>query len=212
MSIARVYTQRFAARQGKTIACEKCRTPIAKGEQYRSFQVGFRSKFTHVRCMRSTCSPRLSELESSMLSEVYAGQEAAEDTLDDLLAQDPEDDASSVESAVHDFGDAIRNVADQYREADENFGGGGNTENGERADTLESAADEMENWSASENDPPDDEDCSEKARVAAAHDADPASDEEHDPDECDECIGNRRTWWEDLINEAREAISSVDLP
>jgi hypothetical protein len=47
---------------------------------------------------------------------------------------------------VDDIASAAREVADEYTQADEAFGGQGATEHAERASELEGYADELESW------------------------------------------------------------------
>lgn len=138
MSIARVYSHPSR----KEYTCEKCRQPIPKGDTYLSYKVGFRSRYTHRRHVG--CRPRNSELESSMLSEAYAAVEGAEDAISS--AEVAEDFTAALEEAAS----GIREVAEQYREAAEAMGGAG-YENEERADALESAADELESVDFDDN-------------------------------------------------------------
>lgn len=138
MSIARVYSHPSR----KEYTCEKCRQPIPKGDTYLSYKVGFRSGYTHRRHVG--CRPRNSELESSMLSEAYAAVEGAEDAISS--AEVAEDFTAALEEAAS----GIREVAEQYREAAEAMGGAG-YENEERADALESAADELESVDFDDN-------------------------------------------------------------
>lgn len=220
MSQARVKTSKFAARQGKTLTCQSCRREIEKGEVYRWWFKGFRSRFKHVRCM--TCpAPRASELESSNRADAYAAVEAAEDALTAFREGDPEEDASGVESAVNEAGSGIREVVDQYREADESFGGGGMTQSGEIADELEEAADTLESWTAQDSEP-DTEDkwCSDHEDEASAREAEEiAEDEDIDldaaRDRCDACQQEiaqaRQEWWDALLEEADGALADAAI-
>lgn len=210
MSQARIYQQRFAARKGKTISCEKCKDPIPKGATYRSFQVGFRSRYTHVRCMKASCTPRPSELESSMLAEVYSAQEGAQDELTALENGDPGEDASDIKSVVESCGEGIRGVADQYREAAEAMGSAGEgSDNEERADTLETAADELEGWDP-DDDEPDFDGCANEKHEAMG----PVPEDvlERGSADCDECGTIRSEWWMAQIDAAREMVDGIELP
>lgn len=195
MSVARVTTVRKARKdQGK---CGKCGAELPKGSAYRWWTVGFRSRYAHKRCLKPECSPRTSELESSKLAEVYAAIEAAQD---DLAAQRNEAPGEQQEilDIISAAAEEFARVADEYREADEQIGGGGNTEMGERADALEESAGELEGFSPS-SDPDDAEECAD------------SEEEGHDADNCDACFENRQTLWHELIDEAEAALSEVSL-
>ena len=206
MSVARVYTQKSR----KARVCEKDRTVIKPGDTYRSFWVGFRSRYAHIRCMNSTCTPRTSELESSKLSAAYAAIEAAEDSLAALEAGDPEDDASSIDSAVNEAADEIRTVADEYREADQYFGGGGMTDSSERADELENTAYELESFSSSESEP-DFDGCGDDVHDEPEKDEDREVVERGNTEECSSCETIKLDWWAEQISEARDALSNASF-
>jgi hypothetical protein len=137
--------------------------------------------------MKTTCSPKPSERESSNLSTVYAAQESALSELDSLEHSE-DHDVEQINQVISTYAEAVREVADQYREADDNFGGSGATQSAERADTLEGSADELENFSSNEYTGATDED------------------EAEDPDE------EREDNWSDLIQEARDAVEQTELP
>lgn len=137
---------------GKARNCGRCGEPIIPGEKYRKWS--FRYGGTHFRCGRTSCNPRPSELTQSKLSTVYAAQEDAHDTIG--AATTVEDITGAVEAVA----EAAREVADEYQEADEAFGGTGATEHAERASEMEGFAEELESWMPStegydEDDPPD---------------------------------------------------------
>jgi type VII secretion effector (TIGR04197 family) len=189
--------------------CEKDQTVIAKGDPYRWYTVGFRSRFRHIRCMKGSCTPKPSERESSQLSEVYAAQESAEDAFNDMsTAIETIDGAKElvedVKSTLQEAADSIREVADGYREADENFGGGGQTEMGEWADTLEEGIDSLESWEP-DTDADDIDGCGEH------------EDEEHplsnglDPD-CEDCQSGIGEWASETIESARDLVSGMETP
>lgn len=215
--MARLNISRFAARQGKTLACEKCHRPIEKGEQYRWFTVGYRSRYKHVRCMRSECSPRQSEMTPSKMAGVYAAIEGAEDALDALAAGDPEDDASSIREAVTGAAEGIEEVADEYREAADASPTGlvfGEDLN-EKADEISDAASELESFDPSE-DQADFESCDghvegEPCEVHEACDMEPCTIERGDVEGCSGCREIKQAWWDDMIEEARSALSDVTL-
>ena len=195
MSIARVYTvQRANKDQGK---CEKDGTLLPKGSAYRWWTKGFRSRYKHVRCMKPTCTPRPSELESSLLASVYAAQEDAQPRLSALYS-DVVDNADELTQALQeileDVAAATDDVVQQYRDQDEQFGGGGNTDSAERADTLEAAAEALREWQ------PDGE-----------PDACEAHDEIGQQPGCDDCQRALESWRDDAVNSAEQALAEMEV-
>ena len=190
--------------------CERCGDTIPKGGGYRSFKVGFRSRFKHVRCMKPECSPRQSEMTASKMAGVYAAIEGAEDELAALEQGGPEEDASNVTSALDTAAEGIEEVAQEYREANAASPTGyvfGEDLN-ERADEISSAADELQGWQPSADEP----------------DYDSCDNEDHEePDEgedrevvergtnCDSCAEIAGEWWATVIDEARTALGEVSL-
>jgi len=115
MSIAKINTVQHARKdQGK---CGRCRKPIAIGDPYKWYKVGFRSRLKRVRCLQPSCAPRLSELESSRISEIYAAQEEAESMIEGAETIEEINEAISVVQ------DAIEELADEYEQASENEDG-----------------------------------------------------------------------------------------
>lgn len=206
--MARVRTSRFAARQGATLACEKCRNQIGKGESYRWFKVGFRSRYKHIRCNRPECTPRQSEMTASKMAGVYAAIEDAESALSGLAPGE----VSDIESILQTAGEGIEEVADEYREAGEASPTGlvfGEDLN-ERADEISDAANELQSWSPSE-DEPDYDSCDEDH-----HDEDPEDPEQEIIDRgagngCDACDDIQVTWWDQVLDEARDALGNVQV-
>jgi len=136
MSIAKVT---HIKRSQKPYTCEKCREAIPKGSAYRRFKVGFRSRYNHYRCMKPECTPRNSELDASKMSAVWDAQETFESAIESA------DNADDMNSALSDYAEALREVGEEYREASEGEQGQVfNTVAEERAEMLESAADEVE--------------------------------------------------------------------
>jgi hypothetical protein len=188
MSIARVTTVQKSRKPGK---CEKCGIDLPVGSTYRHFKVGFRSRHVHKRCMASACSPKTSELESSMLSDVYAAME------------DAEDQAGSVESVedaqeiLQVLADAIREVASAYEEASTNDDGVVfNTEAEERQQVLESAADDLESITLDDDTTADCEACGGTGKVTCEQcdgSGSETTDEADEPEECGACLGTGET-------------------
>lgn len=136
MSIAKITTVK---RSMKPNTCGKCGIDLPKGSAYLWWSPGFRSRVKKVRCLNRDCYPKDSERESSLLADVYAAREHAEDRIYNC------DDAEEMQEIVNDYAEAIREVAGQYEEAmtDDN-GNVWNTMAEERYEALESAADEVE--------------------------------------------------------------------
>lgn len=208
MSLAKVVEVKHARSEYR---CEKDGTTIAKGDPYRWYVVGFRSKYRHIRCMKPACAPRPSERESSNLSEVYAAQESAADELGNLSTSIESPDqgeplVEEIKSILQTAADSIREVADGYREADENFGGGGNTEMGEWADTLEEGIDALEGWDP-ETSAEDIDGCGEHEDLEDAS----ALSNGFDP-ECEDCQALAAEWADNTIQEARDLVEGIETP
>lgn len=156
-------------RAGADRECGRCGDGIEPGQEYRSWS--FRYGGTHYRCMKPGCRPRQSELTQSKMSEVYSAVEEAEETL--------KGDASTItvadiRDAVSEAAEAVGAVAEEYREADQAFGGQGATESAERADELEDFASALDNFSPEEETDEDSEaEAAEKVEAAkeAAYEA-----------------------------------------
>jgi hypothetical protein len=178
--------------------CGKCGDEILPGMPYRWWTVGFRSSYVSRRCMKSTCSPKQSELESSQLSELWAAQEDAEDALN---AMDTVRSVTDAEDAVQDILNNVAEVADdlasRYREADEAFGGGGATESGEKADNLEAVSSDLGSFSLNLSDP---EGCGEEV-----------DGETHDEpvEGCDDCEANVDAFTDEVRTAAQDALSDA---
>lgn len=187
---------------GKEYRCSNCGDVIPKGTQYRYWEMGFRPSYKRIVCMKGTCTPKASQRETSNVAEAYAAQESAEEALDALAGEPPAfsdwaTGVSAVRECVTTAAEEIRGVADTYREADEAFGGQGATESAERADTLEAAADELDSYDPSPEEP---DGCG-----------------EHDQGDdlmegCAACENSVADWWAGLISDARDAVSGVELP
>jgi hypothetical protein len=137
----RVNTQTRSTR-GRVRRCGRigCGREIQPGEKYYSFS--FRYGGTQVRCIDHY--PKQSELTQSKLSELYAAVESAEDDMTNA------DTVEDIVVAVQGVEEVARELAEEYQEAAEPFGGAG--ENAERAEALESYADELSNFSPEEAD------------------------------------------------------------
>jgi len=199
--MARINSSVFAGRKGATIQCSKCRREIAKGERYRWFKLGFRSRYKTIIC--STCPVKPSETMTSKMRGVVEAGETANDALDALEGFEIGDIESILQSAASD----IEQVADEYREAAEASPTGmifGEDYN-DRADEIADAASTLESWQPDE-DEPDYEACTNEE-----HETDPAEAEAlpRDPNECDECSDIRQSWWDDQVEAARSALDEA---
>lgn len=192
MSLARVTTQRAA----KPYECDRCRAPIAKGETYRAFKVGFRSRHRYIRCSKAECTPRDSELESSKLAGVYSAIESGHDDVD--AATSLEDITAALEATAEE----IRSVASEYTEAADAMGEAG-YEMTEKADTLESSADTLESTSLS--DPEECDRCNGTGELV-----NPRRDEAV---ECPFCVGGFVAESLQVArDEAHDALNDVEMP
>lgn len=140
----RVNTQTKSNR-GRTLHCGRCGATILPTETY--FSWSFRYGGTRTNCHRHP--PRSSELTQSKMAEVYAAIESAEDQLDGCTT------IEDIKDQVTDVASTVQEVAGEYRDAAEAFGGQG--ENAERADELDSWADELESFDPDEPPDPDDD-------------------------------------------------------
>lgn len=192
MAMARLYTSKFAARQGATLQCEQCREPIAKGETYIWYKVGFRSRFKHVR--HTYHPPKDSERESSLMAGVYSAREDGQANIDALQwTGEAAAVVGDIESELESVAGGWRDVALQYSEAAEAMGGAGERMQ-ETADSIDYAADEITGWSPDRDEP---ELC-----------------EEHDngefSDDCDECQTNICDWLDEVKGSGRQAIDDAE--
>lgn len=176
MSQARVHR---AEKARKEWTCGKCRTLVKVGEPVLSYSVGFRGREQR-RCTKTSCYPTRAELESSLVSSAYDAIDSADFTsaltLEDLQA------------VMQDIAGGIREVAEEY-EGSTMFDN--NEDLQQRAELLNSAADEVEGW-------------------------DPADEPEKDnPDEWD---GNvtfeeaHASWLEASREDAQQVVDEVELP
>jgi hypothetical protein len=163
--------------------CGKCGDEITPGTRYRYWLPYFRSNAKSIRCMKPACYPRPSERESSLMADVMRAVEDAEDAIENASTGD----VDSIREALDAVGDACSEVAQQYRDAAEHFGGYG--ENAERADELEYV--DM-SWDPSESE--DDQHCDD-------HD-------EYSP-ECDDCVDALDQWWSGVQDEAKQKLEEV---
>lgn len=167
----------------KVTKCEKCGDTIYIGQPAVKFAVGFRGR-TQVRCSKSACFPKPSERESSLVSSAYAAQEDA-----DVFGAGSKEE---LEEIRNDVASAVREVASEYENSemfDKNY------DLQERADMLNSAADELENWEPAEDEPTEEE---EEWTIDGTDYSD--FDEAHD------------AWLEAARNALEAAIDQMELP
>ncbi len=118
------------SKRGAEYRCVKCTDRINPGEKY--YEWSFRYGGTR-RQHASHGAPRPSQLTQSKMATVYEAIEAAEDCQEDL---------GSFADAIEQIVEVANEVASEYRDAAEQFGGAG--ENAERADELESWVEGLE--------------------------------------------------------------------
>lgn len=208
MSQARVYT---TAKVRKDWTCGKCGAEIRKGvDGRRSFSVGFRGP-ENTRCMRTECTPSRSELESSAVAAVYD----VLDSIDTSTAVTAED----LEGLRDEVAEALREVAQEY-ESNEMFEI--NEDLQERAEMLNSSADELEGWTPDEDEPEGDiacSDCDGSGTVEVEVEGSSVPNEEN----CEACSGTgylpdeeRDNQHEEWLDAARasldDALSAVEIP
>ena len=190
--------------------CGKCGDTIVVGQPYRWFQVGFRG-YTQFRCAKSTCTPKVSELESSLMGQVYEARDDARDAISNIDAREVDDADSQLTGIFQDLISAMEEVKDAYDEADEHFGGNRETDSGQRAEQLESAISELESFSLSVSDP---DGCGDAFRA----DLDPKEDDQPDDHDspvegCTHCDDAIEQWRNDeVIPQAEETLDNLELP
>ena len=181
MSLARIYTTKTVRKDWK---CGKCGAEIKKGVDGRiSFAVGFRG-YEQTRCMKQECYPTRAERESSALASVYD----AVDSADFSSAASLED----LEQIRDDVAAAIREVAEEY-ESNEMFEI--NYDLQERADMLNSAADEVEAWEPEDSEPEEDD-----------------FDEEDEESEFESFQDQYDAWLDEARASLESAINDAELP
>lgn len=181
--MARVHTVSACRKpQGK---CGRCGDEIKKGDGYRFAAPGFRAP-RKIRCLKSSCYFRQSELTNSNMSTAYAAIESAED---DIASCESVED---IKSALSTAAEGLRETAQMYEEANTAWGetnGAENYEWTEKRDQLESAADEADSWDPSVSDP----------QADVEDDTDNPQDDEME------------TYLEDVRQEAIEFIGGLDI-
>lgn len=184
--------------------CGNCRDEILPGTPYRWYTVGFRGS-PQFRCMKSTCTPKPSQLESSQVADVMAAMEDAETEIDSLEGADAREVEANAQDILQRVQEAIDEVADAYEEADEAMGGNQATEAYQRAETLR--GNDLGSFSLSASDP---EGCGDDWKS----NDDDADEPDHDEPEdgCAECDSKVQDWLEECRDEVRSALEEVELP
>ena len=118
---------------------------IEKGDSYYWWE------FRYGGTRYSKTYPRRSQLTQSKMSGVYAGFEGLEDAVNNQ-------DRSEVESALEEYKSAIDEARDEYEDADQQFGGTGSSQHAERAQAMESAYSEVEQFDLDQFEIEDEED------------------------------------------------------
>jgi hypothetical protein len=187
MSLATIHNVKRAQKsQG---SCGSCGTEVNAGDPYLWYTVGFRSGFKRVRCTKPECYPRPSDRESSKLASIYSAQENAESSIASL--DNPDSLVDDIETILNELADEITAVAEEYREAavNPNTGVTFNTDAEERADTLESGADELRSFSP-DSEMPEVDEGEDETTIAEA----------------------KLDWIEEVKAEAIDAINSMEMP
>jgi len=122
--------------------CGRCGSEIGVGDGYR--WIKFRHGGRRIRCLASECRFRASDLTQSKMSEVYAAQENAEDSIGGCGS------IEDLKALAEETAGAIREVSEQYQESADNIHESFSEsttadECEEKAQELESWADEIEN-------------------------------------------------------------------
>lgn len=171
--------------------CRVCTEPIVAGTSYKWSRA---NRFVPKIAWHTDCpQPRPSVLEgNARIAQVMAAQEDAHDRIDELADGDASEiTADDITTVLNECAEAIREVAGEYEEAAEAMGDGFGDETRERAETLNGAAEELDQVSIEER---------------------PEVDEEADDDDEDEDDGPLATWLADQIDTARSAIDDIEMP
>lgn len=190
--------------------CGKCGDTIEVGAPYRWFTVGFRGS-AQFRCMKPGCTPRPSQLESSEhVGNVLSAMEDAEANINAIEADNAGDFTASFEDELTAIAEAADEGAQAYREADDAFGGTGDTQHAERAEAFETFSQEISGLQLSLDDP---EGCGDEWAEAIENEDDKANAPTHgDPEpDCADCAAKVEEWLEAARSEAIDQLTSVDL-
>lgn len=126
----------------KPVKCGRCGDTVPAGGSYRSIKPRYGGK--QIRCMKSSCGFRPTDLSSAKSARI---EEVIEDA---TVALDVAGSYDEIRAILQEVADVAREVADEYQEASDNWAGGnGHEEFQEKADTCGSFADDLEGWSPS---------------------------------------------------------------
>lgn len=202
MSLARIYTQKFSGKSKNVSTCEGCRQPIEKGQTYRCFKVGFRSRYQHN--YHAGCEIKDSARESSKLSAVFAAREDAIDNINsaDVDGTNPSAFVDDLRGFLESAADDWDGVASEYDDASEAMGGdyGAGSAMAETAASIEEAANQLRDWSPNEEEPD------------VNHEDHAEDDDERTGivDDCDECMDAVNDWADEVRSSATDALTDAE--
>ena len=162
----RVSRHKSQGRSAEPMRCERCSQPIAKGEEYFQWAIkrqrGGVVKRQHV----SHGSPRPSQLTESVMGQVYAAQESAQDAIDGAgVPSDCKDALEELKSEIESIRDEFQSNLDNMPEGLQQGDTGQLIQ--ERIEGLEEYESELESASGEiEDDPEDSEEGDEEAATA----------------------------------------------
>lgn len=126
-------------------SCGRCGSKIEPGQPYKHWSFRYGGK--HIRCTKSECAPRASDLTSNdKLSTLYAAGENFDDSVVDWDGEDGDD----LKSMLQEYADEVRSVAEMYEESAQNIEDGFQHETSQSeeqrgyAEELNSFADDIE--------------------------------------------------------------------
>lgn len=188
MSVAKVVrVDKSRKDQGK---CGRCGDELPAGSGYIWWKMGFRSNYKYKRCLKAVCFPKPSERETNKTATILAAQETFDENIGEL------EDKGEIEIAVQEVGAAVREVAEEYQEALDQWEHG-NEALQEQVDHYEGRADEVENWESSEAEEPE---------YCEAHE-----EEQADTSECEDCQERREDWIQKIRDEAADAVNNIEF-
>lgn len=196
--MAKINTVKRAAKdQGP---CIRCGTEVRKGDSYRWIKKQYSPK--RVLCNNVTCSFRQSDMTGGRLGEVYAAQEAAQDTLDSWDTEAEGADVSELHGALEELQSELERLADEYRESADNIRE--HFSESEKADECEEKADELDGWR--------DEIDNAISEIEEWTPEDPDSDDEDEDPTPRNAAGHDRTEWaENALSTAQDAVNECPL-
>jgi hypothetical protein len=208
--------------------CGKCGAEIKAGEAYKWW--AFRYGGKRVRC-GSCPTPRASELTQSKMSGVFAAQENAQDAIS-AFRDGSHDSADDLTSALESAAEDIRSVGEEYRESSQNIEDGFQHRTQmcddleEKADALDSVADELSNASSDFEDFDaenvegiDDETLMEEIPGGTECDSESGATKfiadhraEIDKLKSEKVEAARQEWADEQADKAQDAVDNIDIP